>query len=422
MYTKVETLELLSYIKKTYAENKLPTPEHERTHCYSCLAKFIYECETAEDAYLKLGKRNSVLDSNFNNIVYKEDCYEYFIENGFTVEEAEEMTNIMSSGRYRLTKKPLPLHRLSQEFINWAPTVFFLVTRTFLFRIFYREYEEYTFVNKCKPTSIKREFKDVEDRFNNYMLSHPDTVYTEDMVKGKSSMIDGSGNKVVVTDWLASKLLETNLLENVKPIEMPTGKTYLIKSHTGEPTTNKSDSKRHEEHLALGLFNHRKYHKHAKHYVADYQVPICRSSEVKGNKELHLGKIDLIYVAQYDEIIYLTELKEHTNDKESLLRCVCEIYTYFKQIDKLRLINEFSKEHPEEFYNNYKVVPAVMVAEGSLQHLQFRSSQFANVQQLMKKLGIRFFIIKSDAPYSHDNLEKYLRYCEIRELPVEVIK
>ena len=108
------------------------------------------------------------------------------------------------------------------------------------------------------------------------------------------------------------------------------------------------------------------------------------------------------------------ELKKY-GSKESLLRCATEIYTYFKQIDKIKLIKEVVEKNRLESAVKYKVVPTVLVFEGKHQHLQFRSGLLSNVQKLMKKIGVRFFVITSSEPYNSLDFSRYINNCKIKE-------
>ena len=431
MYTREETIELLRYFKKASEENTLPTPDSERPNYYRSLLKIVDEAESAEMAYIELGRiHSSTVYEDFDieehyipfeNIYYREDCYEYLLTQGFSHEDASELTEVIRRGAYFLEHEQIFKDRLSKEFITWAINTGYLYSRTCIFNDLYREYEKLKFENKYSMPQIGRVLTDVDKKFKEDLLSRPETLYTHDIIKGKSSIYDDNNNQAVVTDYIAKKLLQSDLLDSIKPVKMPINKTYLIESHDGEPTTKNSISNRIEERIAMDLYNKYTYCPY-RLFVADYQVPICRDSSVKEDDTKHIGKIDLVAADPELREVYLMELKKPDN-KESLLRCVTEIYTYFKQIDKVRLTREIGEKYEFRSTGLYKVLPAVLVFEGSEQHLQLRSKLFNNVQKLMLKLGVRFFVIRPVNKYSNTDLtsDNYGRL-KITETPVDIIK
>jgi hypothetical protein len=73
--------------------------------------------------------------------------------------------------------------------------------------------------------------------------------------------------------------------------------------------------------------------------VKDYQIPLKDSNTNKG-----LGKIDLISYNEEIKTLFLIELKYEGN-KDSLLRASLESYTYYKIVDKIKLINDCFNNH-----------------------------------------------------------------------------
>ena len=84
--------------------------------------------------------------------------------------------------------------------------------------------------------------------------------------------------------------------------------------------------------------------------------------------------------------VYLLELKREDNT-ESILRCVLEIYTYYKQLQHNKFLTDFYLSEKSE------IIPAILVFRNSKQHCQFMSES-KNVKALMKKLGVKIFTIK----------------------------
>ena len=68
--------------------------------------------------------------------------------------------------------------------------------------------------------------------------------------------------------------------------------------------------------------------------VIDYQVPL------KSKQSDRAGKIDLMTFDESTGILRLIELKA-PKSKETLLRCVLEIYTYYKTVDMNELLRSY---------------------------------------------------------------------------------
>ena len=99
--------------------------------------------------------------------------------------------------------------------------------------------------------------------------------------------------------------------------------------------------------------------------IVDYQVPLKDYNEE--NKNVSVGKIDIISVCENekDPMVFLLELKAPESE-ETMLRCVLEGYTYYKVLDKEKLLKDMKdkgllKRDPKE----YRVVVAPLVFEGS---------------------------------------------------------
>lgn len=426
MYSRKNITDFLDYLRRANETNSLVTPEHERTVSYRNNLKTICESKSSEEAYKTIGSRKSVTVDDvteyvpFEDIYFREDCYDHLIANGLDNDEAEKLTYIIRTGRYCFEKNQILKDKLTSDFFNWAVDAKFLSSRIHFIEVFRMEYEKYKFTNKYKMPRKGHTITDAENVITKHSAT-PETLYADGVVKGKSSMLDENGKQIVITDYLAKRLIEINLLDNIQLVEMPNGKDYILETHNGEVTTKHKSSNRVEEREAIKLFKCYNTDRLFPSFFADYQTPICRSTEVKTDESKHIGKIDLIYVSRTKEMIYLTEFKRYDNE-ESLLRCVTEIYTYYKQVDKLKLSHEISKKYSIDFIGDYKVAPAILVYEGQLQHLQFRSNLFNNVQRLMQNLGVKFFVIRSDKTHGEEGFFEAKNNFRIYEIPVEIIK
>ena len=249
---------------------------------------------------------------------------------------------------------------------------------------------------------------------------NPATLYKEPIINNSGSIKD---YEITVSDYVADKLLENNILDNIGPVD--SYDSYLIPRHTGE---EKNETNRIEERFAKALF--RAHKNNAKEYVntdlgfiRDYQNPICRKSDNHDKKKTNsdstsdnTGKIDLISVSAKNKEIYLLELKRKSNE-ETLLRAVCEIYTYYKQIKKENLVNELAgdKRITDCGINakDFNVVPAVLIFKNSRQHWQYKSEHFRKVRQLIEKLKIKVFVISAHIEFDSKNMDNYAQNCTI---------
>jgi hypothetical protein len=96
-----------------------------------------------------------------------------------------------------------------------------------------------------------------------------------------------------------------------------------------------------------------------------------------------LGEIDLLSKSQDLSKLYLIELKREDNDDDTLLRCILEIYTYYKIVDhdKLRA----------DFHEKGEIIPVIAVFKNGAQHDQIKKQQ--NVVKLMKELGVKAVLL-----------------------------
>jgi hypothetical protein len=136
------------------------------------------------------------------------------------------------------------------------------------------------------------------------------------------------------TDELYSEVIANELLRELKEFDkistLTRTETYCRENHCNIEI-DICDSNRDEENFAkritgltldgLGL-------------IKDFQIPLKNAIANKG-----LGKIDLISFNEETKTLYLIELKYEGN-KETLLRASLESYTYYKIVDKVKLIND----------------------------------------------------------------------------------
>lgn len=283
-----------------------------------------------------------------------------------------------------------------------------------------KDYKEKNYVNMY-PLPAKgrgRDYVKVHEMYDD-IKKNPANFYAQPFLNDRSCYLNEDNRKRLTSNWIAEQLLYDMLLDDIDKVESPD--TYLIKEHikpVPENTTGKVN--REEEKVAHRLFEREDYSNSDIDFFADYQVPICRDSAKKKDKATNYGKIDLVSVSEAKKEIYLMELKTYSSE-ETLLRCVCECYTYWKQIDHNKLANEIALKYSKPEYAFYKVVPTVLVFDGQYQHLQLRSGYLHSLQELMVKYGVRFFVIASDEEFKFETYREYLNKCIIKELPVQII-
>jgi hypothetical protein len=201
-------------------------------------------------------------------------------------------------------------------------------------------------------------------------LNNIDTMYKQGIINYRGKTTD---TKEIYTELVAEALLnQLALFNQIKTI--PRSSDYRVPGHNG--STSNPQSNRVEERVILNMFG-KSYNYIGK--VVDYQVPI------KGVSNDKAGKIDLLS-QQGDTLIILELKKEHS--QETLLRCVLEAATYWRQIDKQKLLGEYQD------FNVKNVKPAVLVYKDKVQHNEYKN-QNSNTRKLMDQLQVGMYVIES---------------------------
>ena len=205
--------------------------------------------------------------------------------------------------------------------------------------------------------------KDIIDNLNKLNI---EDIYIQKMVNYSGKTSD---TKEKYTEVIAEEIFNNSTKYDFSKIKMIDRKiTYKTETHDGKynPLSN-----RREEIIALKMF--KKNYKDLGEII-DYQVPL------KDTKTTKAGKIDII--SYKDETLYLIELK---NDRsiESLLRCVLEIITYYNQINRIKLIEDYGLP------KNTKVKPAILIFKDTKPYTNINDEY---VNKLMKKYNIDLFV------------------------------
>lgn len=180
---------------------------------------------------------------------------------------------------------------------------------------------------------------------------------------------------------IAAEFVLENLaaFENIRVINRQSsyktdGHEQLIPDDNKINEIKKGAVRRQEEWRAKSMYG-KSYENLGK--VIDFQVPI---KDVHGDKA---GKIDLISFSESDSALYLLEFKK-PDSKETLLRCILEAYTYYKQVSFAKLLSDF------ELPAHSNIVPAVLIYKQS-----FAAANLGGpfLQQLRNAFGISIFLI-----------------------------
>ena len=194
-------------------------------------------------------------------------------------------------------------------------------------------------------------------------IKNPDFFYQNNFVNYRGRCKDCNE---FYTEVIAEYILQ-NLEEfNIKTITRSS--SYKIATHEGKINEN---SNRIEEKMAISMYQ-QTYEEYGT--VLDYQIPLKNS-----RYDIGVGKIDLISLK--DDTLYLLELKR-SDSKETLLRCVLEIYTYISRVDHAKLLVDYNLDE------NTKILAAPLICENGFQHNEFLENKQSKVIELMNKLNI----------------------------------
>jgi hypothetical protein len=145
------------------------------------------------------------------------------------------------------------------------------------------------------------------------------------------------------------------------PRRMPPNKTYFIDTHKGI-TSSGDSSNRHEEHLAIALYNSSRKRKHFKLPdrrcldILDYQTPLKASHEDK-----KVGKLDLFGVID-QSLPCIIELKvegQSNNRADTPLRALLEGLAYCAIVEKN--ITVIAEEASRKFGLSILATPPVLI-------------------------------------------------------------
>ena len=200
------------------------------------------------------------------------------------------------------------------------------------------------------------------------------TLYKEDFInyRGKTTDTDEKYTEVI-SEWLLNNF---NLFDNIQKITRKS--SYKVETHDGK---HNPESNRKEEIMAMEIFRQSSLNILGK--ILDYQTPL------KDKQVDEAGKIDIISYDENNKIVYLLELKRE-DSKETMLRCVLEIYTYLKTLDGKKFLKDF------KLPLDTKIKASPLVFLNGSQHEEMKGNDNKYLKELIKKFEIELFYISEN--------------------------
>ena len=186
----------------------------------------------------------------------------------------------------------------------------------------------------------------------------------------------------IIAEWLLSHV---DLFNKIKLINREG--SYRIESHDGKIINQNSN--RAEEKIVMKLFDYSQnkgeiFDKIGK--IIDYQTPL------KNIQTDDAGKIDLLAYNEDTDTLRILELKK-SDSKETMLKCLLEVYTYLKIVNKVKLLKDFGL--PKDTI--VKASPLVFF-EG-MQYKEMQEDR-KNLKKLMEKMEIEpVYLIEENGKY-----------------------
>ena len=186
----------------------------------------------------------------------------------------------------------------------------------------------------------------------------------------------------IIAEWLLDHI---DLFDDVKSVTREN--SYKIESHDGK--IKNQNSNRIEEKIAMKLFDYSQNKGTTFNIIGkivDYQTPL------KNVQTDDSGKIDLLAYDKNTNTLKILELKK-PDSKETMLKCLLEVYTYLKIVDKDKLLKDF--ELPEDTI----VKASLLVFFEGVQHKEMQENR-KKLKKLIERLEVEpVYLIKKNAKY-----------------------
>jgi hypothetical protein len=218
--------------------------------------------------------------------------------------------------------------------------------------------------------------------------------YKEDFVKNRGPN-PRSRKKEKYSEIIAKWIIDhIERFQQITPIHR--GTSYYTKGHDGK---NQPDS-HNEKNIAKRIFTQGSQEEiPGVGIILDYETPL---KDTQSNKS---GDIDLLAFDKEKNILRILELKRPDN-KESMLRCVLEAYSYSKLVDREKLIRDFNRDGNFNIPENTPIVACPLVfrytsnGKDGFQYQEMQEER-PNLKKLMELLEVKPFVIEENqSPYS----------------------
>ncbi len=219
----------------------------------------------------------------------------------------------------------------------------------------------------------------IKEMIKKALETNPLFIYQENFLNYKGRTKD---SRKPYSEVIAKELVKNyhQLMQLGKDVSIRRTRSFNA-CHNGIPNVNARLKrfdylKFSEKLLATALFNSDTDYCFGK--IIDYQVPLKEKQSDK------FGEIDL--VAQKDRSLKLIELKINGKNKETLLRALLEVYTYYKLINNSldKFVGDFHLENEKEFYFQ----PAILTDGTSPSGETLKKiDNYPNIKRLVSKIN-----------------------------------
>jgi hypothetical protein len=199
-----------------------------------------------------------------------------------------------------------------------------------------------------------------------------------------------TGERIKYGEFVASQLLlpkNIALLESISSVRRGEGESYNV-GHKKVSLTE--GAKITEKRLARSMLHNPYAHMGE---IIDYETPLTPYKKEMPNKgSRKFGDIDLLSYNEKAGYAYIIEYKR-PKSKETLLRCILEVHTYWRTAIHCHLLRDF--ELPPSTQIRKAVLVHRSTSENKSQpYKDFHSEDLASVRELMKELDIDFFVLE----------------------------
>jgi len=183
-----------------------------------------------------------------------------------------------------------------------------------------------------------------------------------------------------------SEIIAECVLNNEKLLNLPQGRVrdnFAFLDHDGN--TEKEDSPRKEERFCLDWYKNRNNKISPFGKIINYQVNVFKGTKIN---------VDLVAYDDKNDTLWLIEVKGHDGkSKETLLRCVLEIETYYRCLQpNMQVLRTTlcSKDEEVKPFENTEIKKGIWVPAGSRAALEFADlNNRPHLFKLIEKWGIR---------------------------------